>query len=151
MSGFKDLIQEVHRRSLWQVLGIYLGASWAVLQAVEILTESVGLPDWVQPFAIVLLLIGFPIVLATAFVQEGVGARDARPDGGGEEPERASGAAGEGPSAAEMGGSAELAASGIGAQGASEEKASRHHIFTWRNALLGGAAAFALLGIVTAA
>ncbi len=85
MSGFKALIQEVHRRSLWQVLGIYLGASWVVLQAVEILTESVGLPDWVQPFAIVLLLIGFPIVLATAFVQEGVGARDAGAEGSVEE------------------------------------------------------------------
>ncbi len=151
MSGFKDLIQEVHRRSLWQVLGIYLGASWAVLQAVEILTESVGLPDWVQPFAIVLLLIGFPIVLATAFVQEGVGARRARLDGGGEEPDRASGVAAEASSAADTGGSAEPAASGIDARTEPEEKASHQHIFTWRNALLGGATAFALLGIVTAA
>ena len=75
MSGLKQLIHEVHRRSIWQVLGIYLGASWMALQVVEILTESVGLPDWVQPFAIVLLVIGFPIVLATAFVQEGMGAR----------------------------------------------------------------------------
>jgi len=151
LSGFKDLIQEVHRRSLWQVLGIYLGASWVVLQAVEILTESVGLPDWVQPFAIVLLLIGFPIVLATAFVQEGVGARDVRPDGGGEEPGRASGIAAGASSAADTSGSAEPAASGIDARTEPEEKASHHHIFTWRNALLGGATAFALLGIVTAA
>lgn len=151
MSGFKGLIQEVHRRSLWQVLGIYLGASWVVLQAVEILTESVGLPDWVQPFAIVLLLIGFPIVLATAFVQEGVGARDARPDGGGEEPDPASGAAEEAPSVEDTGGSAKLAASGLGTPITPEDKAAHHHIFTWRNALLGGAGAFTLLGIFTAA
>ncbi len=153
MSGLKGLIQEVHRRSLWQVLGIYLGASWVVLQAVEILTESVGLPDWVQPFAIVLLLIGFPIVLATAFVQEGVGARDALPDGGGEEPDPASEASEKAPSAAatETGGSAKLAASGLGTPITPEDKAAHHHIFTWRNALLGGAGAFTLLGIVTAA
>jgi tetratricopeptide (TPR) repeat protein len=151
LSGLKDLIQEVHRRSLWQVLGIYLGASWVVLQAVEILTESVGLPDWVQPFAIVLLLIGFPIVLATAFVQEGVGARVARADGDVAEPSRASEADGEVHSAADAVESPEPGASAVGAPIAPEEKATHHHLFTWRNALLGGAAAFTLLGIVTAA
>ncbi len=150
MSGFKGLVQEVHRRSLWQVLGIYLGASWVVLQAVEILTESVGLPDWVQPFAIVLLLIGFPIVIATAFVQEGVGVRDPGPASGDQELGRVPGAAGEALSAAAASDSEDHAASVIGAA-APEEKAAHHHIFTWRNALLGGAGAFTLLGIVTAA
>jgi hypothetical protein len=28
MSRLKRLIQEIHRRSLWQVLGIYLGGAW---------------------------------------------------------------------------------------------------------------------------
>ena len=41
----RRLIQEVHRRSLWQVLGIYLAGSWVVLQIVDILTQSAGLPD----------------------------------------------------------------------------------------------------------
>src|SRR5688572_4024502 len=75
MSSFRRLIHEVHRRSLWQVMGIYLGLSWFVLQVVNALTETAGLPDWVPPFALVLLLIGMPVVLATAFVQEG-GPRD---------------------------------------------------------------------------
>ncbi len=30
MSGLKRLIHEIHRRSLWQVLPIYVAASWAV-------------------------------------------------------------------------------------------------------------------------
>ena len=59
MSRLKKLIGEVHRRSLWQVLGIYLAGSWIALQVVETLTESMGLPGWVQPFAFVLLVIGF--------------------------------------------------------------------------------------------
>ena len=35
MSRLKQLVLEVHRRSLWQVLAVYVGASWAVLEARE--------------------------------------------------------------------------------------------------------------------
>ncbi len=155
MFDLKSLVGEVHRRSLWQVVGIYLGASWIVLQVIETLTETAGLPDWIGPFAIVLLLVGFPIMLATAFIQEGLAKSRER------EPASAATAAGEGEVAAphesstastateaatlasrETEGPAPSATSGLGAH---------HRIFTWRNALLGGVAAFTLLGIVTAA
>ncbi len=66
MSRLKQFIQEIHRRSLWQVLGIYVAVSWVVFQVVQTLTEGLGLPDWVPPLAFVLLLIGLPIVMATA-------------------------------------------------------------------------------------
>ncbi|HUP87830.1 MAG TPA: hypothetical protein VM100_00615 [Longimicrobiales bacterium] len=69
--SFKRVIHEVHRRSIWQVLLIYLGASWAVLQVVDQVQGRLNLPDWVYGAALILLLIGLPIVLATAFVQEG--------------------------------------------------------------------------------
>ena len=74
MSRLKRLIQEIHRRSLWQVLGIYLGGAWVALQGIEALVSVLGLPDWVPGVALVLLIVGLPIVLSTAFVQEGVGA-----------------------------------------------------------------------------
>ena len=74
----KSLIKEIHRRSLWQVLGVYLAASWVALQVVEQLTTAAGLPDWVQPFALVLLVVGLPIVLGTAFVQVGLGGAETR-------------------------------------------------------------------------
>ena len=45
MSGLKRLIREIHRRSLWQVLGIYLVASWVVFQVIQTLTEGLGLPE----------------------------------------------------------------------------------------------------------
>jgi len=69
MSGLKRLIQEIHRRSLWQVILIYLGASWAVLEAADLFTERFGLPDWLFSGALVLLLIGLPVVVMTALVQ----------------------------------------------------------------------------------
>jgi len=72
MNPRKQIVHEVHRRSLWQVLGIFLAASWGVVEVVDLLTEQVGLPDWTPTMAVVLLLIGMPVVLATAFVQEGI-------------------------------------------------------------------------------
>jgi tetratricopeptide (TPR) repeat protein len=139
----KKLIQEAHRRSLWQVLGIYLFGSWVVLQVVDVLAENMTLPDWVFPFALVLLLIGLPIVMATAFVQEGLGSQaEAASDAAEAEP---------------VGSAIETSDQGEGGEHASAPSAietgggkGRNRILTWRNALLGGAAAFTLLGVVTA-
>jgi tetratricopeptide (TPR) repeat protein len=161
MSGLKQLIHEVHRRSIWQVLGIYLGASWMALQVVEIMTQSVGLPDWVQPFAIVLLVIGFPIVLGTAFVQEGMGSRAdapvgplADPDSSGEQEARQDPVLRQDavprPDAATTGAVEDPAIQTGAMAEAVPERGSHHRIFTWRNALLGGVAAFAFLGVATA-
>jgi tetratricopeptide (TPR) repeat protein len=72
MGHIRRLIIEVHRRSLWQVLTLYLIASWIGYQVILGLTDGVGLPDWVPAFAVVLFVIGLPVVLATAFVQEGL-------------------------------------------------------------------------------
>lgn len=46
--------------------------SWGVLNAVDVLTSFAGLPDWTPTMALVLLMIGLPIVMATAVVQEGL-------------------------------------------------------------------------------
>ncbi|KPK62462.1 MAG: hypothetical protein AMS21_07555, partial [Gemmatimonas sp. SG8_38_2] len=70
MSRLKRLIHEIHRRSLWQVLAIYLGACWAVLEASDQVIERYLLPEWVYPTEIIILLVTLPIVLATAFVRE---------------------------------------------------------------------------------
>ena len=105
----RRLIGEIHRRSLWQVLGIYVVASWAVLGGVDTLGGALGLPDWFPSFALALLIVGLPIVLATAFVQDGGPSRQA------EDEEDAAPTAPPG-----------------GALG----------LFTWRNAILGGAGVF---------
>ena len=52
MSRLKRLIQEIHRRSLWQVLGIYLGGAWVALQGIEALVSVLGLPEWVPGVAL---------------------------------------------------------------------------------------------------
>jgi adenylate cyclase len=71
MPRLKRLIHEIHRRSLWQVLGIYLFGAWVAFQGIEALVSGLGLPEWVPGLAVVILIAGLPIVMATAFVREG--------------------------------------------------------------------------------
>ena len=131
MNSLKKLIHEAHRRSLWQVIGLFLATSWGVLQGVEFLTDFAGLPDWTPAMALVLLMIGLPICVATAFVQEGMpGQHD---DGA-----PAMDDAAEAPHASDASPSEPTAA-------AAEPSGTRHFL-TWRNAVLGGIGAFALLG-----
>lgn len=57
------------RARMFQVLVVYLGASWAVLQVAQLLQESLSLPEWVVPVALLLLIIGLLVIVATAWVQ----------------------------------------------------------------------------------
>jgi TolB-like protein/Tfp pilus assembly protein PilF len=125
MSRFIQLVREIHRRSIWQVLGIYLFASWIVFQVVQTFTEGLGLPEWIPGLASVLLLIGLPIVLATAFVQEGVGR-----------------------SAPEHSSKVEASDAGPASMSEASEAAGVRGMFTWRKALVGGALAFGLWGVI---
>ncbi len=131
MSRLKNLIREVHRRSLWQVLAVYITASWVVLQLVDVLTDSYGMAQWFPALALALLLIGLPIVLATAIVQEGIPAIQ-RGD-----PTLI-------PSAADAG-------EPVGVASAPAEASAVRKLFTWRNAITGGVLAFSLWGVVAAA
>jgi len=69
MSRIKQLISEVHRRSLWQVLLLYVGAAWACFELIATVVDTMGLPSWLPGLAIVLFLLGLPFVVATAFVR----------------------------------------------------------------------------------
>ena len=35
MSRVRDFILEIHRRSLWQILAIYLGAAWIAYETIQ--------------------------------------------------------------------------------------------------------------------
>ena len=139
MDGFRKLIGELHRRSIWQVLAIYLAGSWIALQVVETLAETLDLPDWAPGLAFTLLVVGLPIVLATAFVQEGRGLGGDGGSGSGSEP-----LADEPLSEGQADPDPNLP---LGSQESLDAALS---LFTWRNAVAGGIAAFALWGILSA-
>ncbi|SVD75561.1 uncharacterized protein METZ01_LOCUS428415, partial [marine metagenome] len=69
MSGLRNLIHEARRRSIWQVVVFYAGGSWVVWEAIQGISGTVGLPDWVPGAALILILVGFLVVVGTAFVQ----------------------------------------------------------------------------------
>jgi tetratricopeptide (TPR) repeat protein/TolB-like protein len=110
----KTVLQEIHDRSMWKTLGIYLGGSWLVLQVVDTLNSTIGIPGWVVKAAFVLLFIGLPVVMITAFVQRGWRGH-------------------------------------LDTDVETTAVRKRRHLWSWRNALLGGVGAFALLGVGTAA
>ncbi len=140
MNGLKRFVQEVHRRSLWQVLGIYLVGGWVVLQAVDTLAGALNLPDWASPLALFLLIVGLPMVLATAFVQEGMrGAPEDVP----------SDVAATDPAATDPTGVDQPGEPTGGAPAPTASGAEK--VFTWRNAISGGVLAFALWGVVATA
>jgi tetratricopeptide (TPR) repeat protein len=115
------------RARLTRVLAVYLGGSYALLELTDIFTDQLGLPDWTFRGALILLLIGLPIVVATAIVQ----ARRRPPSVG--EPGGPGVAAG----APDDAGPAEVAA-----------RPAPSHWLNWRNAVLGFVGAFAAWGLI---
>ena len=63
------MLERVKKSRLAQVLILYLGASWVVIEVTGELQDALSLPEWVSPVAIILLVIGLVVVLATAWVQ----------------------------------------------------------------------------------
>ena len=128
MSKLRKLIHEIHHRSLWQVLLIYIGAAWACFELIATVADTMGLPGWLPGLAIVLFLLGLPFAVATALVRE--------------EP-----AASVVPSEA-----TEAEARSVEAQAAAagREATRRHRSLTWRNAGLSFLVAFAVWGVVAA-
>ncbi len=138
MSRLKNLINEIHRRSLWQVLAIYIAVAWVVLQAVEVLTSSYGLPQWFPALAAALLLLGLPFVLATAFVQEGV------PIGNRADPTLIPEA-----SDATLPGGSGRRDDERRPKPKAPETEGLQRLFNWRNAIAIGAALFAVWGVIS--
>ncbi|HSM36697.1 MAG TPA: hypothetical protein VK837_09910, partial [Longimicrobiales bacterium] len=149
-----DLFSSLRRRSLWQILALYVVASWVALEVVTTLTEALSLPDWFPAFGFVLLIIGFPVVLAVAVLE---GRRDsalgpehvhrgrvAPVDAAEDRPPQADAgpAPGPGPSAGPS--------PPVGVRGARAARSGSvwapDRLFTWRNAVLGGVGALALWG-----
>jgi hypothetical protein len=68
----RKLARGIHRRSVWQILVVYLGGAWAALFGIARLTALTGLPSWTPTLALVLLVALLPLIVATAVVQGGL-------------------------------------------------------------------------------
>ncbi len=125
MANLKRILVEIHRRSLWQAFVAYVIVSIVVFEVSVAIADRRDLPEWFTLFSIVLLVIGLPVVLLTAALQEGI------PQMGRSDPTlRVDENNPESPHQARPEGF--------------------RRIFTWRNAILGGVAAFTLWALVAA-
>lgn len=70
MTFVEKWIQGMRDRSLWQVAGLYAAGAWVALQVVDVFADAFDLPGRFAAMALVLLIAGFPVVLATAWLQK---------------------------------------------------------------------------------
>jgi TolB-like protein len=149
-----DFARHAKRGFFWRALGVYILGSWIALQVVDVLVSSFGLPDWFPGFALALLVIGLPIILATAIVQQGLagGAPGTVGDVSGVDGAPSTGGARHGgrpraPAAPSPGN----LATGTGSLDRPTTRPPRlYRLLTWRNAITGGVLAFALWGVLAA-
>lgn len=67
-SGIFEFISELRRRRVCRAVTTYCVALWLVCQVVEIMSPSVGLPDWTLQLVIVQGLLGFPIAVIVSWL-----------------------------------------------------------------------------------
>lgn len=65
----RSLWSRIRKSRLAQVLLVYAGASWLLIQVVGELRTMLQLPAWIGPVTVILLAVGLLILLATAWVQ----------------------------------------------------------------------------------
>jgi TolB-like protein/Tfp pilus assembly protein PilF len=61
---------ELKRRKVVRVAVVYAATGFVVLQATQLFTSGLGLPDWFFPAVTVLLILGFPVALVLAWALE---------------------------------------------------------------------------------
>jgi hypothetical protein len=65
-----NLFAELKRRHIYRVAAAYAVVAWVLIQLVNNITPMLKLPDWVGTALLVLLLIGFPVALLFAWINQ---------------------------------------------------------------------------------
>ena len=58
----EKLLRELNRRKVLRSVVLYAMSAWVILQVIDVVSEPLLLPDWVQRTAVIATIIGFPIV-----------------------------------------------------------------------------------------
>ena len=60
--------QELKRRRVVHVIIVYSTAAFVIIELVNNIFEPLHLPDWTPTFAIIVLVIGFPLALIFSWI-----------------------------------------------------------------------------------
>ncbi len=62
--------EELKRRKVFQVAVVYAVMAWLIIQIIDVVSEPLSLPGWLDTVVIVLLGVGFPIAVIVAWAFE---------------------------------------------------------------------------------
>jgi adenylate cyclase len=68
--NFKKIIQELKRRNVFKVAGVYAVAGWVLIQIAATTFPFFNIPDWGVRLVIGLVILGFPIAIILAWAFE---------------------------------------------------------------------------------
>jgi adenylate cyclase len=60
-------INELRRRNVLRVTGVFLGVSWLLFEVVSGVEQAAGLPTWADSVALIVLIVAFPVFLVLAW------------------------------------------------------------------------------------
>jgi adenylate cyclase len=66
----RRLLAELRQRNVFKVALVYLAAAWLLMQVVNIMFPTLGLPPWTVTLVVSLLMVGFPVALLLAWALE---------------------------------------------------------------------------------
>lgn len=70
MDDLRSFLEELKRRKVVRAAIVYALVAWAVVEVASVLLPALQLPAWTLTFVVVLAILGFPLVLALAWVFE---------------------------------------------------------------------------------
>lgn len=62
------LAREARRRGVFRAASVYAVGAWFIVQLVSELNDPLKIPDWVDSSVVLLLIVGFPVVLALGWI-----------------------------------------------------------------------------------
>jgi len=65
-----SFFSELNRRNVFRVIVLYVISSWVILQAADVLSAILPVPEWTGSFVFVLLALAFPMVVIFSWVYE---------------------------------------------------------------------------------
>ena len=59
-----EWFEELKRRGVYKATAVYTVVAWSLIQAIDVIAPIFNAPQWLNQTLILILLVGFPIVLA---------------------------------------------------------------------------------------
>ena len=65
-----SFLGEIKRRKVFQVAAVYAVVAWLTIQIIDVVSEPLNLPPWLDTVVIILFAVGFPIAVIVAWAYE---------------------------------------------------------------------------------